>query len=92
MSVQEGCSSVPATLDALARQVMGGTPLSRGKAEWLTTIQQPHLHELFRAASRIRDHFVGTAVCAAAASWPPRSVAAARIARSAASRCTMRRR
>lgn len=62
MSVQEGCSSVPATLDALARQVMGGTPLSRRQAEWLTTIQQPHLHELFRAASRIRDHFVGTRV------------------------------
>jgi biotin synthase len=62
MQTDTRASALPATIDALARQVMCGTPISRWQAEWLVAIGPRHLHDLFRAASRIREHFVGTRV------------------------------
>ncbi len=50
------------TIAALARQVITGTPLSRPQAAWLVGIDDTHLLDLFRAASRIREHFVGSSV------------------------------
>jgi biotin synthase len=50
------------TIVSLARQVITGTPLSRSQAEWLVDVEEKHLLDLFRAASRIREHFVGTRV------------------------------
>ncbi len=50
------------TIESLEKQVIGGTPLSRPQADWLTTIEHEHLHDLFRSATRIREHFVGKEV------------------------------
>jgi biotin synthase len=47
------------TLTSLAQRVLDGGELSRDQALWLTTIDEAHLDDLFAAASRIRDHFVG---------------------------------
>ena len=46
-------------LSSLAQQVIGGGAISRDQAVWLTIIDEAHLSDLFAAASRIRDHFVG---------------------------------
>lgn len=53
---------IPETIDSLARQVISGTPLSRPQADWLAGIEDACLPDLFRAASRIREHFVGQRV------------------------------
>lgn len=50
------------TIVSLEKQVIGGTPLSRPQADWLTTVDGQHLHDLFRSATRIREHFVGREV------------------------------
>ena len=47
---------------SLARQVMSGTPLSRGQAELLADLDNEHLLDLFRWAGRLREHFVGPQV------------------------------
>ena len=46
-------------LSSLAQQVIDGETVSREQALWLTTIDETHWGDLFAAASRIRDHFVG---------------------------------
>lgn len=52
----------PQQIAALADQVIAGEPLRRSQAEWLAGLEQPWLHDLFRGATRIREHFVGSAV------------------------------
>ena len=48
---------------SMARQVIAGTDLSREQAEWLVQhVSQDCQHDLYRGASRIRDHFVGSRV------------------------------
>ncbi len=51
------------TIMTLADQVVGGTPLARDQAQWLVThADRAHLHDLFRGATRIREHFLGRRV------------------------------
>lgn len=47
------------TIASMTRQVIAGRPLSRSQAERLVGVERRHLHDLFRGASQIRDHFVG---------------------------------
>ena len=50
------------TIASFAEQVIEGKALSDDQAHWLASLSNEHLHDLFRAASRIRDHFVGRGV------------------------------
>jgi len=58
----------------MAGQVLADTPLSRPQAERLVGTGPEHLHELFRAASKIRQHFLGRRVRCC-------SIAAAKVGR-----------
>jgi biotin synthase len=61
------------SLEALTCQVLEGRPLSREQAEWMVEeVCDEHLLDLFRGASRIRDHFLGRQVRCC-------SIAAARV-------------
>lgn len=50
------------TMAAITTQVIAGQPISREQAEQLVKIDADQLHNLFRGATRIREHFVGRAV------------------------------
>lgn len=50
------------TIAALVRQVITGTSLSRKQAQWLVDLDDAYLHDLFRGATQIREHFVGKRV------------------------------
>lgn len=50
------------TIASLARQVLTGTPLSRLQAEYLVNVPAENYHDLFRAATRIREQRRGTQV------------------------------
>ncbi len=54
--------SAAGMIASLARQVIAGTPVSRFQAEWLVALGPENRLDLFREASRIRDHFVGRRV------------------------------
>lgn len=47
------------TIAAHADRVIAGTPLDRPAADWLAALGLEHYHDLFRAATRIREHFHG---------------------------------
>lgn len=47
------------TIASMAEQVMAGSPLDRSQAEWLAALGREHDHDLFRAATRIRERFHG---------------------------------
>ena len=47
---------------SLAEQVMDGEPLTRDQADGLAAIDPEHRLDLFRAASRIRERFLGNTV------------------------------
>lgn len=50
------------TIASLAQQVIAGAALSRSQAEWLAAVEPAHYHDLFRGATRIREHFHGNRV------------------------------
>src|SRR5690606_25038872 len=58
----EGRDMITDTIASLADQVIGGTPLDRAQAEWLVALGPEYHHDLFRAATRIREHFHGNRV------------------------------
>jgi len=48
---------------SMAQQVIAGTDLSREQAQWLAQhVGRDDQHDLYRGASRIRDHFIGSQV------------------------------
>ncbi|HOJ56751.1 MAG TPA: biotin synthase BioB [Phycisphaerae bacterium] len=47
---------------SLADQVIAGTALDRSQAEWLAALGREYDHDLFRAATRIRERFHGNRV------------------------------
>ena len=47
------------TISGLVQQIIDGRALSRDQARWLTRLAETQLSDLFAAASRIRDHYVG---------------------------------
>ena len=52
-------SSLLERLNSITEQVIQAKSISEEDALWLTTIDHPHLMDLFAAANRIRHHFVG---------------------------------
>lgn len=50
------------TIVAHADRVIAGTPLDRPAADWLAALGPEHNHDLFRAATRIREHHHGRRV------------------------------
>ena len=42
--------------------MIAGAPLKRAAAEWLAGLGSEYDHDLFRAATRIREHFHGNRV------------------------------
>lgn len=51
------------TLASMTQQVIAGNDLSREQAKWIVQhVSSDNLHDLFRGASQIRDHFIGSQV------------------------------
>ncbi len=53
---------VPQTIEALVDRIIEGQLISRQQAEWLAALDDCWLHDLFRGATRLREHVFGKTV------------------------------
>lgn len=52
----------PQSIAAITDEVIAGVPITRKQAEWLADLDEAGLDDLFRGATRIREHFLGRRV------------------------------
>lgn len=52
----------PQSIAAITDEVIAGAPITRKQAEWLVDLDEAGLDDLFRGATRIREHFLGRQV------------------------------